>query len=181
MKPSCSSSRLVYHGELAAPEILLSGSAGALLLPELDRRNTSGAGTFTKTLWARSFGRISQQEAFYYFGLETYLELSGKLSLDERIDFRPISLPPRKTQVQYLKGKIKGKQLLRPFLASLIMQSRRLSGDRSRDIIFISLVRTNEDGQVDSDVWRIVPLRLQGAQNSDCFIMGMPPPYKHPF
>ena len=79
--------------------------------------------------------------------LETYIERIGKKRiLDERIDFGLIS--PYKAQVQYLRGKIKGSSFLRPFRSLITVNTVDGFQGQERDVIFISLVRANEDGQI---------------------------------
>ena len=95
-----------------------------------------------------SFGRINKQEANLLLQeLETYIERIGKKRiLDERIDFGLIS--PYKAQVQYLRGKIKGSSFLRPFRSLITVNTVDGFQGQERDVIFISLVRANEDGQI---------------------------------
>ncbi len=92
--------------------------------------------------------KVVQQEANLLLQeLEAYIERIGKERiLDERIDFGLIS--PYKAQVQYLRGKIKGNSFLRPFRSLITVNTVDGFQGQERDVIFISLVRANEDGQI---------------------------------
>ena len=126
-----------YHGELeAAPEVRYRGILD--FDTPMNWIDTSEMG----------FGRINKQEANLLLQeLETYIERIGKKRiLDERIDFGLIS--PYKAQVQYLRGKIKGSSFLRPFRSLITVNTVDGFQGQERDVIFISLVRANEDGQI---------------------------------
>ena len=135
-----------YHGELeAAPEVRYRGifdfdtPMNWIDTSEMD---------FHEDFVGESFGRINKQEANLLLQeLETYIERIGKERiLDERIDFGLIS--PYKAQVQYLRGKIKGSSFLRPFRSLITVNTVDGFQGQERDVIFISLVRANEDGQI---------------------------------
>ena len=95
-----------------------------------------------------SFGRINKQEANLLLQeLEAYISRIGKARiLDESIDFGLIS--PYKAQVQYLRSKIRGSSFLRPFRSLITVNTVDGFQGQERDVIFISLVRANEDGQI---------------------------------
>ena len=79
--------------------------------------------------------------------LENYIKRIGpKRMLDERIDFGIIS--PYKAQVQYLRNEIKRSRFLRPFKAAITVHTVDGFQGQERDVIFISLVRANDDGQI---------------------------------
>lgn len=135
-----------YHGELvAAPEIRYRGildydtPMNWIDTSELD---------FHEEFVGESFGRINKQEADLLLQeLEKYINRIGKQRiLDERIDFGLIS--PYKAQVQYLRGKIKGSSFLRPFRSLITVNTVDGFQGQERDVVFISLVRANEDGQI---------------------------------
>lgn len=135
-----------YHGELvAAPEIRYRGildydtPMNWIDTSELD---------FHEEFVGESFGRINKQEADLLLQeLEKYINRIGKQRiLDERIDFGLIS--PYKAQVQYLRGKIKGNSFLRPFRSLITVNTVDGFQGQERDVVFISLVRANEDGQI---------------------------------
>ena len=50
--------------------------------------------------------------------------------------------------MQYLRGKIKGSSFLRPFRSLITVNTVDGFQGQERDVIFISLVRANEDGQI---------------------------------
>ena len=86
-------------------------------------------------------------EWFYNGELEAYISRIGKARiLDESIDFGLIS--PYKAQVQYLRSKIRGSSFLRPFRSLITVNTVDGFQGQERDVVFISLVRANEDGQI---------------------------------
>ena len=66
--------------------------------------------------------------------------------MDERIDFGVIS--PYKAQVQYLRARIRANAALRPYRDLMTVNTVDGFQGQERDVIFISLVRANEDGQI---------------------------------
>lgn len=135
-----------YHGELeAAPEVRHRGILD--FDTPMNWIDTSGM-DFHEEFVGESFGRINKEEANLLLqGLETYINRIGKERiLEERIDFGLIS--PYKAQVQYLKSKIKGSSFLRPFRSLITVNTIDGFQGQERDVIFISLVRANEDGQI---------------------------------
>jgi len=135
-----------YHGELeAAPEVRHRGILD--FDTPMNWIDTSGM-DFHEEFVGESFGRINKEEANLLLQeLETYINRIGKERiLEERIDFGLIS--PYKAQVQYLKSKIKGSSFLRPFRSLITVNTVDGFQGQERDVIFISLVRANEDGQI---------------------------------
>ncbi|WP_336526606.1 AAA domain-containing protein [Bacteroides acidifaciens] len=135
-----------YHGELeAAPEVRHRGILD--FDTPMNWIDTSGM-DFHEEFVGESFGRINKEEANLLLQeLETYINRIGKERiLEERIDFGLIS--PYKAQVQYLKSKIKGSSFLRPFRSLITVNTIDGFQGQERDVIFISLVRANEDGQI---------------------------------
>ena len=135
-----------YHGELeAAPEVRYRGifdfdtPMNWIDTSEMD---------FHEDFVGESFGRINKQEANLLLQeLETYIERIGKERiLDERIDFGLIS--PYKAQVQYLRSKIKADASLKPYRSLFTVNTVDGFQGQERDVIFISLVRANEEGQI---------------------------------
>lgn len=140
------SSDWFYNGELqAAPEIRHRGildwdtSISWIDTSEMD---------FKEEFVGETFGRINKEEAKLLLQeLETYIKrIGGDRILDERIDFGIIS--PYKAQVQYLRNKIKTSSALRPYRNLFTVNTVDGFQGQERDIIFISLVRANEDGQI---------------------------------
>jgi superfamily I DNA and/or RNA helicase len=66
--------------------------------------------------------------------------------LEERIDFGLIS--PYKAQVQYLRQLIKKDAFFKPFRHLITINTVDGFQGQERDVILISLVRANEDGQI---------------------------------
>ena len=95
-----------------------------------------------------SFGRINKAEATLSIEeLKKYIEKIGKERLlDERIDFGLIS--PYKAQVQYLRQLIKKDAFFKPFRQLITINTVDGFQGQERDVILISLVRANEDGQI---------------------------------
>ena len=140
------SSDWFYGGELeAAPEIRHRGildwdtPVTWLDTSEMD---------FKEEFVGETFGRINKEEAGLLLKeLEAYIQrIGGNRILEERIDFGLIS--PYKAQVQYLRGKIKGSASLRPYRSLITVNTVDGFQGQERDVIFISLVRANEEGQI---------------------------------
>ena len=95
-----------------------------------------------------SFGRINKTEATLTLAtLEQYLTKIGKQRvLDERIDIGVIS--PYRAQVQYLRRLIAKKEFFKPYRHLISVNTVDGFQGQERDIIVISLVRTNDDGQI---------------------------------
>ncbi|WP_455592062.1 AAA domain-containing protein [Bacteroides sp.] len=109
--------------------------------------DTSGM-DFHEEFVGESFGRINKPEANLLLEkLEEYIKRIGEARvLEERIDFGLIS--PYKAQVQYLRNKIKGSSFFRPFRSVITVNTVDGFQGQERDVIFISLVRANESGQI---------------------------------
>lgn len=109
--------------------------------------DTSGM-EFHEKFVGESFGRINKPEANLLLQeLEAYIKKIGESRvLDERIDFGLIS--PYKAQVQYLRSKIKSSSFFRPFRSMIAVNTVDGFQGQERDVVFISLVRANEDGQI---------------------------------
>lgn len=140
------SSNWFYDGELeAAPEIrhrgILDWDTPVTWIDTSDM-------DFKEEFVGETFGRINKEEAHLLLKeLEAYiLRIGGSRILEERIDFGLIS--PYKAQVQYLRGKIKGSATLRPYRSLITVNTVDGFQGQERDVIFISLVRANEEGQI---------------------------------
>lgn len=135
-----------YHGELeAAPEVRYRGILD--YDSPMNWIDTSEM-EFHEEFVGESFGRINKEEGNLLLQeLEAYINRIGKQRiLDERIDFGLIS--PYKAQVQYLRNKIKGNSFLRPLRSLITVNTVDGFQGQERDVVFISLVRANEDGQI---------------------------------
>ena len=95
-----------------------------------------------------SFGRINKAEARLTLEqLQTYITRIGKHRiLEERIDFGVIS--PYKAQVQYLRQLIRRDAFLKPFHHLIAVNTVDGFQGQERDVIVISLVRANDEGQI---------------------------------
>ena len=95
-----------------------------------------------------SFGRINKAEANLSIDeLKKYITKIGKERLlEERIDFGLIS--PYKAQVQYLRQLIKKDAFFKPFRSLITINTVDGFQGQERDVILISLVRANEEGQI---------------------------------
>ena len=95
-----------------------------------------------------NYGRINKQEAELSVGkLKEYIEKIGRERfLDERIDVGVIS--PYKAQVQYLRQLIRKDAWFKPYRQYITVNTVDGFQGQERDVILISLVRANEEGQI---------------------------------
>ena len=95
-----------------------------------------------------SFGRINKAEAeLTLLTLAEYFTKIGKLRvLSERIDVGIIS--PYRAQVQYLKKLIKKYEFFKPYRRLISVNTVDGFQGQERDVILISLVRSNDEGQI---------------------------------
>ena len=95
-----------------------------------------------------SYGRINKAEAELSIGqLKSYITRIGRERfLEERIDVGLIS--PYKAQVQYLRQLLRRDAFFKPFRSSITVNTVDGFQGQERDVILISLVRANEDGQI---------------------------------
>ena len=95
-----------------------------------------------------SYGRINKAEAQLTLqALHNYAQRFGRHRLiEERIDFGIIS--PYRAQVQYLRSLIKKDDYLRPLRKQITVNTVDAFQGQERDVILVSLVRANEEGQI---------------------------------
>ena len=95
-----------------------------------------------------SFGRINKIEAELTLNeLKKYFTTIGKTRiLEERIDVGIIS--PYRAQVQYLRRLIKKNEFYKPYRHLISVNTVDGFQGQERDIIVISLVRSNDEGQI---------------------------------
>ena len=95
-----------------------------------------------------SYGRINKTEAeLTLFTLQQYFERIGKTRvLNERLDVGVIS--PYRAQVQYLRSQLRKKEYFKPFRHLISVNTVDGFQGQERDIIVISLVRSNDEGQI---------------------------------
>lgn len=140
------SSRWFYHNQLqAAPEVKYRG------ILDFDTAiswiDTAGM-DFNEKCVGEATGRLNTGEAEMLMQqLKLYMERIGAdRILDERIDFGVIS--PYRAQVQYLRRLLKKDAFFRPFRGLITVHTVDGFQGQERDVIFISLVRANENGQI---------------------------------
>ncbi len=104
--------------------------------------------SFHEEFVGESFGRINKAEAeLTILTLQAYFEMIGKQRiLDERLDVGIIS--PYRAQVQYLRSLIKKREFFKPFRTLISVNTVDGFQGQERDIIIISLVRSNDEGQI---------------------------------
>ncbi len=95
-----------------------------------------------------SFGRINKKEAEQTLDiLKQYFTKIGKTRiLEERIDVGVIS--PYRAQVQYLRHLVKRDAFFKPYRQLISINTVDGFQGQERDVILISLVRSNDDGQI---------------------------------
>ena len=144
------SSEWFYGGQLtAAAEV-----KGRSLLDDLDEPlvwvDTSEAadGLFDEQFVGASYGRINKGEAQLTLRtLRDYVHHIGRRRLEEeRVDIGVIS--PYRAQVQYLRALLRRDDTLRPLTGQLTVNTVDAFQGQERDVILVSLVRSNEDGQI---------------------------------
>jgi len=103
---------------------------------------------FKEEFVGESFGRINKAEAeLTLFALETYFKKIGKERiLEERLDVGVIS--PYRAQVQYLRRLFKKREFFKPYRSLISVNTVDGFQGQERDIILISLVRANDEGQI---------------------------------
>lgn len=139
-------SQWFYHGELeAAPEVRYRGILD--WDSPISWIDTSGM-DFKEEFVGETFGRINKDEADLLLSeLKAYVQrIGGKRILDEKIDFGIIS--PYKAQVQYLRNLLKTDAALKPYRHLFTVNTVDGFQGQERDVIFISLVRANDEGQI---------------------------------
>ncbi|EGF58558.1 AAA domain-containing protein [Bacteroides fluxus] len=140
------SSQWFYNGELeAAPEVRCRGILDwDSPISWIDTSDMD----FKEEFVGETFGRINKDEANLLLQeLKSYItRIGSNRILEERIDFGIIS--PYRAQVQYLRNKIKTDASLKPYRSLLTVNTVDGFQGQERDVIFISLVRANEEGQI---------------------------------
>ena len=140
------SSEWFYGGMLqSAPEVKYRGILD--FDTPIEWVNTEGMDC-NEEFVGESYGRINKPEAELSISqLKSYITRIGKERfLDEHIDVGVIS--PYKAQVQYLRRLIKRDTFFKPFRPLITVNTVDGFQGQERDVILISLVRANEDGQI---------------------------------
>ena len=104
--------------------------------------------SFKEEFVGESFGRINKAEAeLTLMALQNYFNKIGKQRLlDERIDVGIIS--PYRAQVQLLRRMLMKWEFFKPFRRQISVNTVDGFQGQERDIIVISMVRSNDEGQI---------------------------------
>lgn len=133
--------QITIEGE-DAPEDSISTSSS------VSAANQNSDLNFKEQFVGESFGRINKAEAeLTLLTLAEYFTKIGKQRvLEERIDVGIIS--PYRAQVQYLKKLIKKYEFFKPYRRLISVNTVDGFQGQERDVILISLVRSNDEGQI---------------------------------
>lgn len=147
------SSDYFYGGKVTtAPQIKYRGILDYDIPIEWDSPQTTGQTDGPEhtgeTFVGETYGRINKGEAQLTLDkLQQYFSKIGKQRiLDEHIDVGVIS--PYRAQVQYLRQLIRKRDFFKPFRKLISVNTVDGFQGQERDIILISLVRDNEQGQI---------------------------------
>jgi len=115
---------------------------------QLRKEDDESSPLFKEQFVGENFGRINKAEAeLTLLALQQYFEKIGKTRiLNERLDVGIIS--PYRAQVQYLRHLLKKREYFKPFRHLISVNTVDGFQGQERDIILISLVRSNDDGQI---------------------------------
>ena len=104
--------------------------------------------SFKEEFVGEGFGRVNKAEAeLTLLALEQYFNRIGKTRiLNDRLDVGIIS--PYRAQVQYLRRQLKKREYFKPFRQFITVNTVDGFQGQERDIILVSLVRSNDDGQI---------------------------------
>ena len=95
-----------------------------------------------------SFSHINKTEAYLLIRqLQEYMQkIGGSRIIEEQIDFGLIS--PYKAQIRYMRQLIRKNSFFKPFFRLISVNTVDGFQGQERDVIFISLVRANESGNI---------------------------------
>jgi len=147
------SSNYFYHGEVeTAPQIkyrgILDYEDPMMWIDTSEIEVGPDEPSFKEQFIGENFGRVNKGEAELTLRtLEEYFQKIGKTRiLDENIDVGIIS--PYRAQVQYLKKQIRKREFFKPYRKFISVNTVDGFQGQERDIILISMVRANDDGQI---------------------------------
>lgn len=144
------SSREFYDGKLrTAPEIMHRGILDYdNAISWFDTDDLPDDIESQEEFIGENFGRINKAEAELTLShLQLYFERIGKQRiLDERIDVGIIS--PYRAQVQLLRRLIRKREFFKPYRHLISVNTVDGFQGQERDVIIISLVRSNDEGQI---------------------------------
>ena len=139
--------QITIEGE-DAPEDSASTSSSESTSSPASAANQNSDLNFKEQFVGESFGRINKAEAeLTLLTLAEYFTKIGKQRvLSESIDVGIIS--PYRAQVQYLKKLIKKYEFFKPYRRLISVNTVDGFQGQERDVILISLVRSNDEGQI---------------------------------
>ena len=139
--------QITIEGE-DAPEDSASTSSSVSASSSESAANQNSDLNFKEQFVGESFGRINKAEAeLTLLTLAEYFTKIGKQRvLSESIDVGIIS--PYRAQVQYLKKLIKKYEFFKPYRRLISVNTVDGFQGQERDVILISLVRSNDEGQI---------------------------------
>ena len=139
--------QITIEGE-DAPEDSASTSSSESTSSPASVTNQNSDLNFKEQFVGESFGRINKAEAeLTLLTLAEYFTKIGKQRvLSESIDVGIIS--PYRAQVQYLKKLIKKYEFFKPYRRLISLNTVDGFQGQERDVILISLVRSNDEGQI---------------------------------
>ena len=140
------SSQWFYHGQVVSAPQVRNRSILDLDTP-MTWVDTTGM-DFKEHFVGASFGRVNHDEALLTLNtLHDYFEKIGRQHvLDERIDVGIIS--PYRAQVQLLRRLVRGTAYFKPYRHLIAVNTVDGFQGQERDVILISLVRANDEGQI---------------------------------
>lgn len=137
---------------------------------------------FQEQFVGENFGRINKDEAELTLStLEEYFRKIGKQRLlDENIDVGIIS--PYQAQVQYLRRLVKKREFFKPYRHLISINTVDGFQGQERDVILISLVRANDEGQIGflRDLRRM-NVAMTRARMKLIILGNVPTMIRHPF
>ena len=140
------SSQWFYDGRMVASPLVSNRGILDLDTPMtwIDTSLTGSAEEFV----GESFGRINKQEALLTIATlrDYYRKIGRQRAIDDSIDVGVIS--PYRAQVQWLRRLISRDDELRPLRRLITVNTVDGFQGQERDVIIISLVRANDDGQI---------------------------------
>ena len=139
--------QITIEGE-DAPEDSASTSSSESTSSPASVTNQNSDLNFKEQFVGESFGRINKAEAELTLLTlaEYFTKISKRRVLEERIDVGIIS--PYRAQVQYLKKLIKKYEFFKPYRRLISVNTVDGFQGQERDVILISLVRSNDEGQI---------------------------------
>ena len=140
------SSQWFYHGQVVSAPQVRNRSILDLDTP-MTWVDTTGM-DFKEHFVGASFGRVNHDEALLTLNtLHDYFEKIGRQHvLDERIDVGIIS--PYRAQVQLLRRLVRDTAYFKPYRHLIAVNTVDGFQGQERDVILISLVRANGEGQI---------------------------------